>query len=251
MHNKSGTKGLFPYERRILSLHEVLELIESALYKEQPLSISRFGHAEITSLNWPRKRKNLTEFVAKNREYLGATESPKRMRGKLLQALQTTDIVGLLSQEEHPRFAEETQYMLTRLNWEPQLICSPFFPHQCIRNKKMWELLHDFRVVLVGRRAHEAKPYFQANASQIVNTLNIEGLSQVNSTLWKLQKTQSEWDIALVSAGIPATVLCPILARSTGRIAIDFGHAMDIVIDSSSFNYNQLVANYYTHKTKR
>jgi hypothetical protein len=38
-------------------------------------------------------------------------------------------------------------------------------------------------------------------------------------------------EIALISAGIPATILAPIISKLNQKVAIDFGHALDIILD--------------------
>ena len=45
--------------------------------------------------------------------------------------------------------------------------------------------------------------------------------------------------VALVAAGIPATILCPRLARERRCIAIDYGHVINDLIDPG-FNIDKL-----------
>lgn len=108
-----------------------------------------------------------------------------------------------------------------------------------IEEQKFWELLREKKIALIGRRAQEAIPYFQKNHVNVTIALPLEGTQHIKELHEYLAKN-NDWNIALLAAGIPATILTPMLANSTGRIAIDFGHALDMVIDGHSFNFSEI-----------
>jgi hypothetical protein len=60
-----------------------------------------------------------------------------------------------------------------------------------------------------------------------------------------------DWEIALVAAGIPATIMAPALAEKSGKVVIDFGDALDMVIDGEKFDYNKLVKDWKEVNSKR
>lgn len=236
-------KPNFEYENRYIDLSQVLHLIKQAIKEGKPFSLSRYGHAEIYYALWPSSMhyKEGLDYCA---TYNGATGNPKRINELVIQSLKSTHVVGLLSKEEHDYFHNETVRLLTSLNYMPKYICSPFITHPMSKSAEFWELLKTLNVVLVGRRAKEVKPIFQARGVNIIDTLRLEGIDQILPVQAQLESIKDQWDMAILAAGVPATILAERLANSTNHVVIDFGHALDVMIDGSSFDFDKLVEDF-------
>lgn len=236
-------KVSFEYEHRYLDLQQVLELMKQALKEKRPFSLARFGHAEIYYALWPSSMhyKEGLDYCA---PYNGATGNPKRIKELVTQALKSTKVVGLLSKDEHDYFHEETVRLLTSLKLIPDYICSPFITHPMSKNADFWNLLKTLNVVLVGRRATEAKPIFQNRGVNIVKTLKLEGIDQILPVQRQLERIQDSWDLAILAAGVPATILTERLASATNHVVLDFGHALDVLIDGANFDFDKLVEDF-------
>ncbi|EOP57453.1 MULTISPECIES: GT-D fold domain-containing protein [Bacillus cereus group] len=229
------------YQHKFLNTYEVIALLEEALNKKEAFSLTRFSHAEISCLSW-KFNKKVFNIMNDFRSYNGFTESVEPTARKVLKSMKTTNVAGFIRQdcEENGEFwYENTKKLFHHLRYIPKKICSVWVTHEMIGEQKFWELLQNKKIALIGRRAQEAIPYFQKKHVNVTIALPLEGTRHINELHGYLLEN-NDWDIALLAAGIPSTILTPIVANSTGRIAIDFGHALDMVIDGHSFNFNEL-----------
>ncbi len=85
-------------------------------------------------------------------------------------------------------------------------------------------------MVLVGRQAHEATKIIRDKGAVSVQSLTVEGLGDVER-LCRYLNYHSQFDLALLAAGVPVTIAVLRIAEATGRVVIDFGHALDLIID--------------------
>ncbi|MDM5153858.1 GT-D fold domain-containing glycosyltransferase [Bacillus sp. DX1.1] len=229
------------YQHKFLSTYEVLALLEEAVNKKEAFSLTRFSHAEISCLSWKFNRK-IFNIMNDFRSYNGFTESIEPTARKVLKSMKTTNVAGFIRQDcenQGEFWYENTKKLFHHLHYIPKKICSVWITHEMIEEQKFWELLREKKIALIGRRAQEAIPYFQKNHVNVTIALPLEGTQHIKELHEYLAKN-NDWNIALLAAGIPATILTPMLANSTGRIAIDFGHALDMVIDGHSFNFSEI-----------
>lgn len=231
------------FEQRFLSLHDVLQMMKDAIHNKKPFSLARFGHAEIYYSLWPTSTA-FQEGLDYCAQYNGATAEPEKIKELVIRALLSTKIVGLLSKEEHEFFHSETIRLLTSLDYEPKYVCSPFITHPMSKDMGFWNILRPLKVVLVGRRSLEAKPLFEKMGVKIVGTKQLEGINQIRSLQNELVNKKDEWDVAILAAGVPATILTNQLAKATNNVVIDFGHALDVMIDGEAFDFDKLVEEY-------
>ncbi|CAM3762325.1 hypothetical protein GCM10009865_01060 [Aeromicrobium ponti] len=227
------------YENHMLETSEVVNLLIEASLQKKPLSLARFGHSEI-SLAWT----TYPDWVKgwKYREYNGATDNPQKMQEAIRESIKLTDIVGFhrstSKSEEDRRFAQITKEMLEALQIVPKYVCSAWITHQLIKNQQFWDWLCQQKVVLVGRRSKDALPLFQKKGITVTNIINLEGVADIER-VYKLLCRNPNWDVALISAGLPASILVPRVARDSGKIAIDFGHAIDKIIEGNNFRFGK------------
>ncbi len=233
----------YDYEESMLDLNKVLDLIMDALRNHKALSIGRYGHGEIAYLGW-------SEFPEWKRGYdphgyyAGATVSNSIIRKSLVDALKTTDIAGFhvsgSTAWEDKSAADLTKKLLGRIGFKPSRVCSAYITHEMIKSAKFWQCMKNQRIALVGRRAAEAVPCFFDKGIQITYSTGLEGYGEMDKVYDELSG-RGDWDIALLAAGIPATILAPRLARKSNKVAIDFGHALDKLIDGSQYDYLELL----------
>ncbi len=233
----------FEFEQRFLSLQDVFQMMKDAIHNKKPFSLARFGHAEIYYSLWPTSTA-YQEGLDYCAHYNGATAEPEKIKELVIGALLSTQVVGLLSKEEHDFFHRETLRLLTSLDYEPKYVCSPFITHPMSKDMDFWDTLRPLKIVLVGRRSLEAKPLFEKMGVNIVDTKQLEGIHQINTLQNELVSKKAEWDIAILAAGVPATILTDKLAKATNNVVIDFGHALDVMIDGEAFDFDKLVEEY-------
>ena len=239
------------YEEKMLDLENVLTLMEDALQNQKSLSLGRYGHGELAYLGWTFFPE-WTILFEPNSAYAGATESLTTIKKELDSALRTTDIVGFHASWGHAwedrETAKLTGQLLDYLNFIPENVCSAFITHDMITDPQFWTILKDRKIALIGRRAAEAAPLFINRGLNVTYTRGLEGFEQIEEAYQDL--ALRDWDIALVAAGIPATILAPRLANHTNRVVIDFGHALDKLIDGENFNYSKILMDWKAGKSK-
>lgn len=238
------------YEKNLLDRNGVIELLEKATINKTSLSLARFGHGEVY-IAW----NTYPDWILgwKFREYTGSTGSPKELQKELQHALKICDIAGLhvssSKSEEDRNCANATRIMLKELNITPPYVCSAWIAHGLIYNNRFCDWLRQQKVFLVGRRAKEAEVVFKKRGHNIVGTLTLEGYDQIQSVCDALCE-KKEWNVALISAGIPATIITPKLAKASNRVVIDFGHAMDMAIEGNKFNHDKKLQQFNEQKEK-
>ena len=237
------------YENDMLQTSDVIKLLKVAFLQKKPLSLARFGHSEI-NLAWTTYPDWIKGW--NYREYNGATENPQKMQTDIREALKMTDIVGLHRSTsriyEDRRAALAAKEMLKALQIVPKHVCSAWVTHELIRSQDFWEWLRMQKVVLVGRRSKEAQHLFKKKGVTVTNTINLEGMEDLQK-VHNLLCRNSNWEVALVSAGLPASILVPRIVRDTGKIAIDFGHAIDKIIEGREFRFDKTANEYNKNHT--
>ncbi len=243
----------YDYEKSMIFLDDVLDLMEEAIENRKPLSLGRFGHIEIAYIGWSHF-PHCTNWYEPYSSYSGATVSISTMKDDLIKSLKTTNIVGFHASWgaalEDQETAKLTLELLQYLDFRPKRVCPAFITHEMIKSDRFWSCLKKRKVALVGRRAAEAVLAFKEKDIDITYTTTLEGYEEIEKVYEDLSKRE-DWDIALLSAGIPATILAPQLANHTNRVVIDFGHALDKCVDGENFNYQKLLEDWKNEMDKK
>lgn len=245
--------GNYNYEKDMLYLDDILDLIENAMQNQEPLSLGRYGHIEIAYLGctyFP----HWTYLYEPYSLYSGATAPISTIKDDLEISLRSTDIVGFHASWgkawEDRETARMTSELVSLMEVKPKYVCSAFITHEMIKNDRFWKILENKRVVLIGRRSAEATDAFTLRGAKVTYTTLLEGYEEIEKVYYELS-TREDWDVAFVSAGIPATILAPRLAKQTKKIVIDFGHALDELIDGESFDYPKLLSDWKQEVEKK
>ncbi|WP_366924155.1 hypothetical protein MFMK1_001108 [Metallumcola ferriviriculae] len=231
----------------MFSVAQVMERLQAALVQQEPHSIIRIGHAEMYVMsintwpeitNWPDRIKAFDRYL----KYCGITGKRKSINDSLIRAVLKADIVGTGDHIEFWRLQMEKIFRYYGIR--PEQTCSAWVSQKMIATREFFDVIRGKRIVLVGRRAKEAVAKFEYHGVKVVQTRGLEGFEEVETTLNWFEGIP-DFDIALVAAGVPATTICPAIAELTGRIAIDFGHALDLIIDGQpGFHFEELVTDF-------
>lgn len=232
----------FDYEKYILTTDEVLVMIKVAVDNNQPYSLARFGHGEIAEMSWDTN-PHFSYLMEYYRDYAGITIPARDIKPLLIEAWKTATTCGVLPSWEDKTGAEKSLPVFKSLGSKPTSLCSAFINYEIHEKGLFWKLLKKQKVIIVGRRASHAEPIFKAKGISVVGTVGLNNIEELERTYETLM-ANDEWQLAILSAGIPATILAPRLANSTNKIALDIGHALDLIIDGSNFNFEKLVKDY-------
>ena len=217
------------YARRFLSKEQVQARIAEAAQKGLPFALTRIGNgeAEVLSHDILVPATRVGSWVG----YAGAPRLPDyRARDELIDAILGADIVGL-SDEYKWDCAPLIEKICEILDLRPEHICSARVNWHLHEDGSLYEALGGKRTVVVGRRAAEAVDGLIDRGVNVVGTCSLEGWTEMNDAYLGLRRRRKEFDIALIAAGIPATVLSVRVARYLGKVAIDYGHVIDDVIE--------------------
>lgn len=222
------------YVRPCLSLDAVASRIKIALEKKEPLSLTRLGDV-MTRILSPR-----SELKSRLRDIGPFAGISYPLDGgwmkRLVEALRAADILGLTTLPAYSRLLAEA---LRHWGLNPPAICEAFVMDALFRQKKLIPLLEGGRVFLVGRSAAVAAAKLPAKGIEVVGSITLEGLTDLDRVLAALLGPGNpNWDVVLVGAGVPARILCPEVSRHTGRVALDIGHVMDFLANPDIYLYS-------------
>ncbi|MED4694748.1 GT-D fold domain-containing glycosyltransferase [Peribacillus frigoritolerans] len=232
-------EGNYNFEKSLLDNRKVIKLLDQAIKQNRGFSLARFGIGEISYLSYPSNGLLVQEFK-RYESYAGVSHAPEIIRRELVRSMQDTDIAGLIAPWRLDPWAKQTRTVLEQLKFMPTIACCAWIMQSLLDEGTLWPWLSNKKVFLVGRRSKEAEIVFREQGIQITGSIGLNGYDELIRVQNELQSNQ-EWEIALISAGIPATILAPRIAKSTQKVAIDFGHALDMILDGEEYKLSELV----------
>ncbi|HEY8344470.1 MAG TPA: GT-D fold domain-containing glycosyltransferase [Bacillota bacterium] len=223
-------------QERIHSTDEVLARIKQALQKRSGLSLARLasGEAMVLAHNKIIPLSRIPWWV----EYAGVKLPNEQARRLLLTAIATADIVGLSTDYAHWESAPLLDLALTAYRVKPKYITSSTINWHLHEQDRLYKVLGQEPTVLVGRLAKAALPRLRRKGVNLIYAEDLEGLEDLPRAENALL-TRPYFRVALVAAGIPATILCPRLARKLRCVAIDYGHVINDLVQPG-FTVNDL-----------
>ncbi|MCD1162397.1 GT-D fold domain-containing protein [Peribacillus frigoritolerans] len=232
-------EGNFHFEKSLLDNRKVIKLLDQAIKQNKGFSLARFGIGEISYLSYPANGLFVQEFK-RYESYAGVSHAPDKIRQELVRSLRDTDIAGLIAPWRLDPWAKQTRTVLEQLKFIPSKVCCAWIMQSLLDEGTLWPWLSNKKVFLVGRRSKEAEIVFKEHGVQITGSIGLNGYEELIRVQNELQSNQ-DWEIALISAGIPATILAPRIAKLTQKVAIDFGHALDMILDGEEYKLSDLV----------
>lgn len=232
-------EGNYHFEKYLLDNRKAIKLLDQAIKQNRGFSLARFGIGEISYLSYPANGLLVQEFK-RYESYAGVSNVPEIIRRELVRSLRDADIAGLIAPWRLDPWAKQTRAVLEQLKFMPSKVCCAWIMQSLLEDGILWSWLSNKKVFLVGRRSKEAENVFKEQGVQITGSISLNGYDELIRVQNELQSNQ-EWEIALISAGIPATILAPRIAKLTQKVAIDFGHALDMILDGEEYKLSDLV----------
>jgi hypothetical protein len=92
------------------------------------------------------------------------------------------------------------------------------------------QLLTGRKLLVIGNAASELARVLTGRGYVVSGIISpVKGFPDIERVMAELR--DSEFDLALVSAGIPAVILCWRIAVERGKVALDFGHMADMIVN--------------------
>lgn len=229
----TGLSKLKEKKVKLKNANDIAQEIRKALHDGSGYSVIRLGDGELIFLShdvlYP------TDSITNNPRfnflsYAGVQLPNHGLRDQLTETLLEADALGMPI-ARYPTF----QNLFTKLskhykwNLEKMNLVSSNIHYEILRYTTLLdELLKDYKVLLIGNRMAEGLEYFrELGYKNVVGNIPVKGINSVQSVIE--QAGQFDYDVALVSAGIPANLICVNLAKRN-KVAIDFGHAIDSLL---------------------
>jgi hypothetical protein len=152
------------------------------------------------------------------------------LRNQMVAGIRRATVVGILSKDDKliraPRMLKRplTNAVFAHFRLSPQLTCDACINRYAARDKDFWKLLRGRRILIISKHAKYMKRILERNRGvRVVGTISFSHYKQIGRTLARVKALRKSFDLALISAGVNAVILAPGIARSTGKVALDFG----------------------------
>ncbi|MHA7964585.1 GT-D fold domain-containing glycosyltransferase [Paenibacillus sp. CAU 1782] len=228
----------------LLDKDEIVTRLQRALQEKTPFSFVRIGDGENFVLSqdsvYPME-KTLEQLWVKeaNKGRKGVKLPDLVLRDRLVEAIREADIVGVLAKDDrviraHPTHKRNlTNSIFDYFQLQPPVLANAIVNRDLLYHAPFWQMLKEqgTRLALISRWAGSAKqrlirpPY----ELQVAFTLPFERYLMMDDTLKIMEERKDEFDLALISCGVNAVVLTHEIKKRTGKAAMDFGIASQII----------------------
>lgn len=215
----------------LLSPYEVAGHLQTSLDNRRGTSVVRLGDGELLTMAqetvWPLdKIKQEGGFLP----YAGVDVPDPVARDALVQAVREADIVGIPTLRL-PNFQllAISVFQACGLDMR-QIRLTDSVINYSLHLSGLWpSLLKNRSVLLIGNKAQELAAVLEPKGVQITGLIpSVSGVHDADRIMHLAER--ESFDIALVSAGIAAVLICARIHRHLGRTAADFGHLADELI---------------------
>lgn len=212
------------FYKKLYTPQRVVEAFQRALTEENPLSLVSLGNGEIIFLAYPEipgfeKLPPVPSGIDPYRKYI----SDQTIRTEILEAVRHADIIGIPAPLYTGRWPE-AEFFFEHYSLQVELVCDAYIGRLLHNEGILYEKLKNKRIVLLGNNALNLVPVLEKHQIELVGHTGVdyfEDIPRVKSFL-----EQTDFEMAIISAGVPSLILAPWIAKKLGRCALDFGCAV-------------------------
>lgn len=227
-----------------LEAQDLLKRIRDAIEKQKPFSLVRIGDGENLVMSqhhvWPMSKVLQERWAIKaNRGEKGLTLPNLPLRNAVISSVKKATVVGILPAGDNTINAPDylkrplTDKVFSYYKIQPPVICHAGVNRELAKMEEFWSLLSGLRIMVITREAAKIKerlkkePYNQ----KIVYALPFDQWPEYRNTIKWITAHKDSFDVALISCGVSAVVLAQQIASITGKVALDFGKASNIILN--------------------
>ncbi|MFB9330239.1 GT-D fold domain-containing glycosyltransferase [Paenibacillus aurantiacus] len=209
----------------------VYEELTHAIETKQPYALVRLGDGELLTL----AQDTLYDAETIRREgrflpYAGVNAPDLAARDLVAAAIRQVNRVGVpLSRRKH--FLPLLHPVLRHHGIDPDSmrLTSSTINYELQQSGLLTHLLSGKRLLLIGDMAPSLAETLVAWGFAVCGVISpVNGFASIDRVMQ--EASLIDFDLALVSAGVPAVVICWRLAAEFGRVALDFGHLADALV---------------------
>lgn len=216
------------YYLHLLPSSAVYHEIQAAVQARRPFSLVRLGDGELLTM---AHGTVISEEEAIRRgpflPYAGVKLPNAGIGLGLAEAVRRAHLIGV-PESRHPSFQGLLSPVCHHygLDLRSFRLTSSTVNFALCQEKLLWPLLLGSRVLVIGNHAERlAQVLSQAGIEISGKVLPVQGTEDVERSVDRA--AGFDFDIALVSAGVAAVLICVQLAERLGKVALDFGHVAD------------------------
>lgn len=223
-----GVEALRPTLVPAVEIGTVWQEMMDAMDTSQPYALVRLGDGELLALAHDLVLD--TESIRREAPFVanaGIDLPDHAARGALADAVRRANVVGVPT-SRRPHFQPLLQPALARLgiDYRQLRLTDSTINYSLYQTGLLPRLLEGRRVLAVGNEAPGMAERLQAMGVTVTGVIApVNGFPDIDRVIG--EASGSAFDIALVSAGIPAVVIAARIATELGKAALDFGHMAD------------------------
>ncbi|MGP0586726.1 GT-D fold domain-containing protein [Paenibacillus timonensis] len=210
----------------------VFAAADEALRAGRPLSVVRLGDGELITLAHgtvigDEEALRWGAFLP----YAGVHLPDPAAREALAAAVRAADIIGV-PESRHPSYQGLLFPVLRHygIDYRTLQLTTSTINYELNTGGYLTRLLYGRRILLIGNQAEALAGFLGQRCVNVVGWLApVQGVADVPTVAMRVREFP-DFDLALVSAGVAAVMICPQLSRELGKVALDMGHLADKLI---------------------
>ncbi|CAM3429301.1 GT-D fold domain-containing glycosyltransferase [Marinicrinis lubricantis] len=216
---------------KLLEAREVAERFKQALDQKTPFSVVRLGDGELLTLAQDRvlsieEIKRLGHFLP----YAGIQIPDYHSRDQLLTSVLRANVVGI-PDKRLPSFQPLAfkVFQAYAVPYRLMALTNSLINYQLYEHGLLHDIWRGRKVICIGNLASSLAKALSSHECQVTGMIDhVNGMKDAERVI--VEAGGMDFDIALVSAGVAAVVICEQIAARYGKAALDFGHLADRLI---------------------
>lgn len=217
----------------LTSTNDIINTIVTSVQTKTPLSVIRIGDGELSVMaeDIVLPASYLTKSAAwSNTNYCGVCikqdiQNNYVMRDKCIDAVKNADFVGIFPNGNF------TSRVFSAINFKPPKVFYAFGNLGFCNKKEFVDLIVSHPPLLVGKLAKDFADYIYKilGVKAAGYYTDIRCPEDIDKTIEYMANTPHDW--SLVSAGVNADIIAPIMAKKYGKVCIDYGQGMSTLLN--------------------
>jgi len=212
----------------LLDSTAVFEELDAAIREKRPFSFIRLGDGELLTLAQESVLSvDEVRRVGSFLPYAGVIVPNLKARDELASCIQAASLVGVpLSRHPHFQPLLFAGFRAHGIDFGKLRLTTSTMNYTLEEHGLLARLLEGRKILIIGDTAMKLQRTLLDKGLQVVGIVTpVNGYSDVQRVLEEAM--HYDYDIALVSAGVPAVPISVHLAGMGGKVTIDFGHLAD------------------------
>ncbi|MDU4696606.1 MAG: GT-D fold domain-containing glycosyltransferase [Paenibacillus sp.] len=210
----------------------VFAAADGALREGRPLSVVRLGDGELITLAHgtvisTEEALRWGAFLP----YAGVQLPDPAAREALAAAVRAADIIGV-PESRHPSYQGLLFPVLRHygIDYRALRMTTSTVNYELNASGLLTRLMYGRRVLLIGNQAEALAGFLGQRGVHVVGWLApVQGVADAPAVAMRVRECP-DFDLALVSAGVAAVMICAWLSLELGKVALDMGHLADKLI---------------------